>query len=298
VPVRKAVWAGEPERIDRVLYEVDLARSRNHAAQLIAAGSVRVGNRIAKKPSVRVATGTQITLLATASHYVSRSAVKIVTALDTFGIVPEGVLALDLGASTGGFTQVLLERGAREVIALDVGHDQLAPMIRNDARVHPVEGCNARALDRESLARLSNTRELPNLIVGDLSFISLRHILPAVTRVAAEDAHIALLVKPQFEVGKDHVSGGVVRNLHEHVRVLNELASTANALLLAPLGAAVSPITGTHGNREYLLHFKKVSSPEHSLWNQTQWSETIDELVVNTASAEVVPPASEERSIG
>jgi len=165
-------------RLDAELVRRGLARSRALAVEAIEQGRVTVDGRAVAKPSTRVTEDAALQI-EDEQRYVSRAALKLVAALDAFDVDPAGRLALDVGASTGGFTQVLLERGAREVIALDVGHGQLAPIVRQDPRVRVVEGVNARDLDAGRLAEVAGTTETPTLVVGDLSFISLRQVLPA-----------------------------------------------------------------------------------------------------------------------
>lgn len=271
------VWEGDDERLDRALAALGLARSRSHATTLIAEGGVTLEGVTAAKPGAKVVRGTRIDVSG-ADHYVSRGAHKLLAALDEFQIDPAGRLALDLGASTGGFTQVLLERGAREVIALDVGHDQLVQQLRDDARVRVVEGCNARALDSETLAELSGTAEAPTVIVADLSFISLTLILPAIQRIADPGADIALLIKPQFEVGR--VKHGVVSNPEQWAEAIRTVLDAAARAGFVTHGLAVSPIAGGEGNREFLVHFKGGTGA-----NPREWDERVRELCSLRATA-------------
>lgn len=256
-------WRGSTERLDRALAELGLARSRSHATELIASGSVSIDGVVAAKPGARVHTGASLTVLG-GDHYVSRGAHKLVSALDTFGIDPHARLALDLGASTGGFTQVLLERGAREVLAVDVGHGQLAEVIRQDKRVRVVEGCNARNLDAAMLAELTGVDELPSLVVADLSFISLTLILPAIARCAASGADLALLIKPQFEVGR--VKDGIVRGPELWAQAIDMVLASAAENGFATRGLARSPIAGGEGNREFLVHLVRTSPADPREW--------------------------------
>ncbi|WP_416550132.1 TlyA family RNA methyltransferase [Leucobacter sp. BZR 635] len=256
-------WAGAAERLDRALVELGLVRSRSRAAELIAAGSVDIDGNPAGKPGARVREGSLVTVRGD-DHYVSRGAHKLLAALDRFGIDPGGRLALDLGASTGGFTQVLLERGAREVLAVDVGHDQLAPELRADDRVRVVEGCNARALDAEVLARLTGVDERPTLVVADLSFISLTLILPAITRCTGEGADLALLIKPQFEVGR--VRDGIVTDPAQWASAIDKVLAAAAANELRVLGLEPSPIAGGEGNREFLVHLVRGVPADPREW--------------------------------
>ncbi|MGO3147748.1 MAG: TlyA family RNA methyltransferase [Leucobacter sp.] len=257
-------WQGDPERLDRVLAGLELARSRSHATDLIAAGGAYIDGVLASKPGTRVHAGAEVTVHGS-DHYVSRGAYKLIAALDAFSVDPTGQLALDLGASTGGFTQVLLERGAREVCALDVGHGQLAQVIRDDPRVRVVEGCNARNLDHARLAALTGTDERPMLVVGDLSFISLTLILPAIARCTGDDADIVLLIKPQFEVGR--VRNGVVTDPVKWEEAILHILHAAAESGFATLGLAPSPVVGTEGNREFLVHFHRDEAPDPREWN-------------------------------
>ncbi|MGD9606061.1 MAG: TlyA family RNA methyltransferase [Leucobacter sp.] len=252
-----AVWEGGSIRLDRALAELGLARSRSHAAELIARGRVLCDGLPAVKAGARVQAGSSLEVEA-GEHYVSRAAHKLIAGLDAFGIDPAGALALDVGASTGGFTQVLLERGAREVIALDVGHDQLAPELRADPRVRVVEGCNARELGPELLAEVSGTHETPQLVVGDLSFISLTLVLPAIVR-AAPRAVLMLLVKPQFEVGRQGLRDGIVVDEALAAEAVQRVLDRAAGLGCPCIGLAPSPFTGEHGNREMLACFSPVA---------------------------------------
>lgn len=256
-------------RLDAALAARGLARSRSHAAALIASGQVSVDGRPVLKASRSVRDDQRIEV-AEADHYVSRAAHKLLAALDGFGVDPAGRLALDLGASTGGFTQVLLERGATAVIALDVGHGQLADSIRSDPRVHVVEGCNARELTAPLLAQLSGVAAVPDLVVADLSFISLKHVLPAMLATAGPDADFVLLVKPQFEVGRGGVREGIVRDPALRADAVAEVLWSAWDLGLPTAGLLPSPIAGSAGNREVLLWLSTRAGT-----NPTEWSEQV-----------------------
>lgn len=271
--VRSAVWSGAAERLDRALPELGLVRSRSRAAELIAAGAVTVDGRIATKTGTRVAPGAALAVTGV-DHYVSRAAHKLIAGLDGFGVDAAGRLALDLGASTGGFTQVLLERGAREVLAVDVGHDQIVPELRADPRVRVVEGCNARELTADGLAADTGVAEAPTLVVADLSFISLTMILPAIARVAAASADLILLVKPQFEVGRTGIREGIVVDPALRAGAIRTVLESARAHGFAVRGLDRSPIAGSHGNREFLLHLTREGGAD-----PTEWDTRIDELV-------------------
>ncbi|CAN5482434.1 16S/23S rRNA (cytidine-2'-O)-methyltransferase TlyA [soil metagenome] len=259
-------------RLDAALAERGLARSRTAAARLIIDGLVSVDGHAVVKPSVRV-TDDQLIEVAASDHYVSRAAHKLIAALDGFGIDPAGLLALDLGASTGGFTQVLLERGARHVVALDVGHGQLVDSMRTDARVTVVEGSNARYMTRGSLAEESGSSELPALVVADLSFISLPTVLPALVETVGLDADYVLLVKPQFEVGRTGIREGIVRTKGLREDAVNGVLWAAWDLGLPTAGVLPSPIAGNSGNREYLAWLSaRVGS------NPTEWTKQVSAI--------------------
>ena len=253
-------------RLDAELAARGLARSRTHAAILISSGVVTVDGAPVVKPSARVRSD-QMLDVAQADHYVSRAAHKIIAALDAFGVDPTGRLALDLGASTGGFTQVLLERGARRVIALDVGHDQLDRSVRSDDRVVAVDGVNVRYLTPDQLAELSGGAERPSLVVGDLSFISLSHVIPAIVAVAEPGADILLLVKPQFEVGRGVVREGIVRDAGLRDDAVMGVLWSAWDAGLHTLGVIPSPLAGSQGNREYLVHLSTDRGSDPSEWS-------------------------------
>ncbi|AND16185.1 TlyA family RNA methyltransferase [Rathayibacter tritici] len=244
-------------RLDSALAERGIARSRTHAARLIADGLVTVDGAPALKASTRVR-GDQDVAVAALDHYVSRAAHKLIAALDTFSTVTvRGVHALDVGASTGGFSQVLLERGAASVIALDVGHAQLAPRIRSDDRVHVVEGFNARDLTPARLAEAAGTDVVPGLVVSDVSFISLTMVLPPIAASVDPLADVVVLVKPQFEVGRTGVREGIVRDPELRREALSDVLWAAWDLGLGIVGLAESPLPGSAGNREYLVHLHR-----------------------------------------
>lgn len=259
-------------RLDAELVRRGLARSRGLAVEAIAGGRVTVDGRPVGKPSHPV---TEASVLAVSGDdgYVSRAAGKLVAALDGFAVAVAGRFALDLGASTGGFTQVLLERGAVEVIALDVGHGQLHSSIRDDPRVRVVEGVNARELDAESLAAVSGTDVRPDLVVADLSFISLRMVLPAVVATTGSAIDAIVLVKPQFEVGRAGVRSGIVRDRARRQDAVREVVWAAWDAGLATRGILPSPVVGASGNREYLLH---LGPPDHA--DPPEWERAIAAL--------------------
>ena len=238
------------ERVDRLLVERGLAPTRTRAQALVMAGRVLAGERRVEKPSetfppdapLRVRGGDD-----PAARYVGRGGLKLEKALAEFQIDPAGLTCLDVGASTGGFTDCLLQQGARRVVALDVGHNQIDWRLRTDPRVEVREGVNARHL------KPSEFTERFDLAVMDVSFISATKVLPAVVPLLNPGGRVVLLVKPQFEVGKGEVGkGGVVRDPAQHARVVEEVCAAARALGLTPLGVTDSPITGADGNREFL----------------------------------------------
>lgn len=237
------------QRLDIAMVERGLAATRARARDAILRGRVTVAGRPAAKPSQSVDSETTIAMDDPAAAYVSRGALKLIAALDAFGYSPTGRVCLDIGASTGGFTQVLLERGARSVTAIDVGHGQLDPALAADPRVTSREGVNARDLTAADID------EPPGVVVADVSFISLRLVLPPALTLAASDAWGVFLVKPQFEVGRDGVGkGGIVRDEAAADRAAADIA----AWLAADMGWQVdgvipSPIEGGDGNREFLI---------------------------------------------
>ncbi len=259
-------------RLDAALAARGLARSRSHAATLISEGLVSVDGRPVVKSSTSVDEAAQITV-AGSDHYVGRAAHKLIAGLDGFDIPVDGRLALDMGASTGGFTQVLRERGARRVLAVDVGHGQLAPTIADDPGVTAVEGYNVRHMTPENLAEVTGEPERPELVVGDLSFISLELVLPAVAGVAAPASDVLLLVKPQFEVGRTAVRGGLVTDPATRADAVARTVWSAWDVGLGMLGILSSPILGTHGNAEYLVHLAPGRGS-----NPTEWLDSINRL--------------------
>ena len=242
-------------RLDTLLVDRGLAASRERARALILAGSVRVNGQPAAKAGTAVPLDAEVTVAAPDHPYVSRGGLKLAHALDTFAISVAGRTALDIGASTGGFTDVLLQRGAARVVALDVGHGQLDWKIRNDPRVEVIERKNARTL---TLADLPSGLAPFQIVTIDVSFISLRLILPTVPPLVDVGADVIALVKPQFEAGRAEVGkGGIVRDPSVHARVVEEVVAAADALGLKRAGTTESPIAGMEGNREYLIHLQK-----------------------------------------
>lgn len=235
------------QRIDQLLVTTGRFDSRARARAAIEAGLVRVSGRVVTKPSETFEADAPIE--AQAPHpWVSRAGLKLVAGLDAFGVDPSGRVCLDVGASTGGFTQVLLARGAAKVYAVDVGRDQLHASLRADARVVSMEGRDARALE----AAMFDAP--PQIVVCDASFISLKLVLPAVLPLAAHGATLIALVKPQFEAGRENVGkGGIVRDEAIHARVCDDIAALVARLGWRVEGLRPSPIEGGDGNREFLL---------------------------------------------
>ncbi len=234
-------------RADAALHARGLFESRAKAREAIEAGLVSVDGRIVKKPSEQIAADANIEARA-AYPWVSRGGVKLAYALDQFGVDPEARFCLDVGASTGGFTDVLLSRGARHVVAADVGHGQLHQRLRADRRLTSLEGQDARALTAEHLS------EPPSLIVIDASFISLVALLPHVLSLAAPRADLVALIKPQFEAGRAAAKKGVVRDEKIHAQVCARIENEIEALGWRVCGVVPSPIEGGDGNREFLVH--------------------------------------------
>lgn len=237
-------------RLDEALVARGLFASRSRARDAILRGTVTVDGRGETKPALPVAACAAIAVTDPAQRYVSRAALKLVAALDAFGLDPAGRTALDVGASTGGFTQVLLERGAGHVVALDVGHGQLHDSLRADPRVTVLEGLNARDL---AAADLAGRR--PDMLVSDVSFISLKLALPPALALAAPGARGVFLVKPQFEAGREAIGkGGLLRDPANGPRVADDLAGWLGRQPgWRTLGLIPSPIAGGDGNREFLL---------------------------------------------
>ena len=240
-------------RLDLEMARRGLAESRESAQRLIMAGRVRVNSRPAAKPDLKVDDRAEIEVVGSANEFASRGGYKLTAALDRFAIAVSGRDALDVGASTGGFTDVLLQRGAARVMALDVGYGQLADRLRRDSRVTVMDRTNIRHVAPASLPYR------PDLVVIDASFISLKLVLPAVIAISAVPADIVALVKPQFEVGKGKVGkGGIVRDDNLRAQAVAGVVAFAISIGLECGGMIESPITGAAGNREYLAHFRRA----------------------------------------
>jgi 23S rRNA (cytidine1920-2'-O)/16S rRNA (cytidine1409-2'-O)-methyltransferase len=244
------------ERIDKLLHERGLADSRTKAQAMVMAGVVLVDERRVEKPSESFSPKADIRIKGDSpeSRYASRGGLKLEKALAEFGVSVDGMVCLDVGASTGGFTDCLLQNGASRVVAVDAGTNQLVWSLRNDPRVEVREKTNARELKPEDLDTLFD------LIVMDVSFISVTKILPALTPLLADGGRIIVLIKPQFEVGKGEVGkGGIVRDPEKHERVVKEVNEFAESIGLALLGLIESPILGAEGNKEFLAHYGRAA---------------------------------------
>lgn len=252
---RAAARTSPRPRLDVWLVDHALADSRENAQALVMAGRVRVDGQPAAKPGAPVRPGSAVSVLAGPGH-VGRGAVKLAGALGVFGLDPAGCVAVDVGASTGGFTETLLARGARRVYAVDVGRAQLHEKLRCDPRVIVLERVNARSL---------SAREIPEpcgFATMDVSFISVLRILPALLSILAPGAPAVVLVKPQFEVGRGKVGrGGIVSDPALHREAVFGVARGAQAAGYSVVGACASPITGAEGNREFFLHLVASGTP-------------------------------------
>ncbi|MGV0911596.1 TlyA family RNA methyltransferase [Martelella sp. FOR1707] len=249
----------DPMRLDQLLVALNRFETRSRARDAIARGAVMVNGKKAAKPGATVSPDAVIAIDDPAEHYVSRAALKLSAALDHFALSPEGAHALDIGASTGGFTQVLLERGARHVTAIDVGHGQMADRIADDPRVTNIEGLNARNLSRDDI-----TYGPVQWVVSDVSFISLRLALPPALDLAEPGAVCVLLVKPQFEAGKENIGKkGLLKDPALGPVITADLEKwLTEEMGWHSLGIAPSPIEGGDGNREFLLAGRKPGKEE------------------------------------
>jgi len=260
-------------RADLALVEAGLARSRSHAATLIDAKRALANGETIRKPAQIIPESVSLTLLP-AIDYVSRAGHKLAEALDQFGELDlVGKYCLDVGASTGGFTEVLLRRGAAHVVSIDVGHDQMVAELKDNPKVTCIEGFNARELSPQTLASAGVSKGEFEVVVADLSFISLTLVLEQILSVAP-DADLVLLIKPQFEVGRQSLSAnGIVNDYRLRAEAIRQVVDHANSLGCGIRGLVRSALPGTHGNIEYVLW---ISSKEAQ--NSGQWSEIIDSL--------------------
>jgi 23S rRNA (cytidine1920-2'-O)/16S rRNA (cytidine1409-2'-O)-methyltransferase len=249
------------ERIDKLLVDRGLAESRTKAQALVMSASVLVDEQLVNKPSEKFSSEANIRIRARtdAQGYVGRGGLKLEAALREFAIEVSGLVCLDVGASTGGFTDCLLQHGARRVVAIDVGHNQIDWKLRTDPRVEVREGVNARYLSP------ADFEVRFDLITIDVAFISATKILPAVVPLLNAAGRIILLIKPQFEVGKGEVGkGGVVKDTAQHERVVNEVNAAAASLGLSVAGLIESPIKGADGNQEFLALYERVRTASGS----------------------------------
>jgi 23S rRNA (cytidine1920-2'-O)/16S rRNA (cytidine1409-2'-O)-methyltransferase len=238
------------KRLDVLLVERGLAETRERAQALIDAGNVVIHGRVMDKAGAQVDSAVEITIREPLP-YVSRGGYKLAGALDAFGVSPSGLVCADIGASTGGFTDALLQRGAAKVYAIDVGYGQLAWKLRQDPRVIVMDRVNVRYLEK--------LPELVDLVTIDVSFISLELILPAVKPLLKPTGHIIALIKPQFEAGREQVGrGGIVRDPNVHAQVIEKITRAAKEIGLKRLGLIPSPLLGTEGNVEFLMYLGHV----------------------------------------
>ncbi len=271
-------------RLDVAVVARGLETTRERARRLIVAGEVMVNGHRATAPSTPTPADATIEI-SNPHRYVGRGGLKLAHALETFAIDPAGRVGIDIGASTGGFTDVLLQRGTARVYAVDVGHGQLAWTLRTDPRVVVMEGVNARFLhgptagsaDEHTRPGLTTLPELGSIVTIDVAFISLTLILPAVARVLSPCGDIVALVKPQFEAGPELVGkGGVVRNPVVHRNVLDIVARTGATLGLVPHGLVSSPIRGQAGNVEFLLWLRRATEHQHPCGGEFEWERAVN----------------------
>ena len=239
-------------RLDQLVFDLGLAESRERAKTTVMSGLVFVNGQRADKPGMQVSPDVNVEVKGTALPYVSRGGLKLEKALKVFPIDVNGKLCIDCGASTGGFTDVLLKNGAAKVYSVDVGYGQLAWSLRNDERVVNMERTNIRYISSEQIP------EPLDICVMDLSFISVKLVLPAVCALLKDDAQLVCLIKPQFEAGREEVGKkGVVRDKAVHLSVIESVLSFAPTVGMTVMGLDFSPIKGPEGNREYLCYMKK-----------------------------------------
>ena len=251
VPIRSLMKIGM--RLDLYLFEMGLVSSRTEAKNFILEGAVSVGGKIIKKPSFDVLAGTaNVTVDVSAKKYASRAGFKLEAALDSFSISPRGLCAVDIGASSGGFTDCLLQRGALRVAAVDSGYGQLVTALRDDPRVDFFENYNARYMSA------SDFDFVPDIAVMDVSFISATYIIPVVAEVLRDNGIFVCLIKPQFEVGKAHIGkGGIVKNEKHRREAVDKVVRCAEGVGFLLCSLIESPITGGDGNVEYLAYLRK-----------------------------------------
>ena len=260
------------QRLDAALAARGIVRSRTQAARFIHEGSVTIDGALAIRASTKVS-DEQVLALTAIDHYVSRAAHKLLAALDAFGLQVTGRHVFDVGASTGGFSQVVLERGAESVVALDVGHGQLDELIARNERVTVIEGFNARDLTVADLDAAAKHPVRASLVVADLSFISLTTVLPALATTVGPQADYVLLIKPQFEVGRTGIREGIVHNPSLRSEAISGVLWAAWDVGLPTAGLIESPLLGNAGNHEYLAWFSVASGS-----NPTEWGDRVNDL--------------------
>lgn len=243
-------------RADTYLFENGFASSRTKARELIEKGRVSVNGKALSKPSEEVSENSEIVIAPSQeTEFVGRGGLKLESALDAFDVSPEGLVCADIGASTGGFTDCLLKRGAKKVYAIDSGRGQLVQELLNDSRVVSLEGMNARYLTTDDIFG-----ERVGLVVMDVSFISQKLIYPSIKSIAEENADIITLIKPQFEAGRENIGkNGIVKSEKIHQKVIDDIIENAKLFGFESLGYITSPIKGGSGNTEFLIHFKNTS---------------------------------------
>lgn len=243
-------------RLDVFMVEAALSESRTRAAALIREGLVSINGRQATKPSTEVTDSDNVTLADGGLKYVGRGALKLLAAVDTWNIDFDGLVCADIGASTGGFTEVMLERGAKKVYAVDIGHGQLHPRIASDVRVKNLEGINARYMDSDTLG------EKVDAVCADLSFISQTLVLEAISKIMKTGGFYVGLIKPQFECGRSALGkGGIVKDARAHTEAAEKVIGFAASLGFECVGLTVSPITGGDGNRELFAKYILRDTP-------------------------------------
>lgn len=264
------------DRLDIVLVNKGLASSREKAKALIKEGKVYINNIMQTKPALAVDEDIQIEIRGEVEKYVSRGGYKLEKAVNEFDFSLKGKVCMDIGASTGGFTDCMLKNGATKVYAIDVGHDQLHESLKNDNRVISMEGVNFRYLSRDDINNAADDSEvdiipgvtadgnvvdiIPDVATCDVSFISLKLILPVAYDILRDDGEMICLIKPQFEAGKEYINKkGVVKDKKIHIKVLREILEFAENVGFTVVNLTYSPIKGPEGNIEYLMHIKKMS---------------------------------------
>lgn len=248
-------------RADVFLTEGGYVQSRQRAKTLIESRCVVIDGIPVTKPSAQIEAGEHTVEIEDSIRYVGRGGLKLEGALDAFGLDPQGMRALDVGASTGGFTDCLLSRGAAHVYAVDAGEGQLAPRLAQDSRVSSIERFNARELTLQTVGG-----EAVDLIVMDVSFISATYILPRFPALLCEGGHAVVLIKPQFEVGRSAIGkGGIVKDVRAHREAIERVLDAGIGLGLSPVGLIVSPVTGGDGNREFLVDFIRMSGVDRRI---------------------------------